>query len=137
MTTAVDANIFLDLLTGPHLQAISADTALISAKRSGALCVSIICYAEISRNFRSMDETDEFFDLLSCRVDALERDVAFLAGQHYDRYKQRGGVRNRILADFLIGAHAQVKANRILTRDAQFFGPNFPRLKAVRPEDII
>jgi hypothetical protein len=137
MITAVDANIFLDLLTGPVLEVRRTDAALTAARKSGSLSVSAVCYAEVSRNFASMDETNEFFDLLSCKVDMIEQKTAFLAGQFFEQYKNRGGTRNRILPDFLIAAHAQLHADRILTRDTRFFGPNFPKLKAISPEDLI
>jgi predicted nucleic acid-binding protein len=137
MITAVDANIFLDLLTGSAGEMERAHKALIAAKKAGALIVSMVCYAEVARNFKSVAESDEFFELLSCRVDAIEQDAAFLAGQFFEQYKRRGGARNRILGDFLIAAHAQLNADRILSRDNRFFGPNFPRLKAVSPGDLI
>jgi predicted nucleic acid-binding protein len=137
MVTAIDANIFLDLLTGSLAEVKSAHAALAAAKKSGPLVASTICYAEISRNFASMDQTDEFFELMSCRVDRIEQNSAFLAGQFFDQYKRRGGTRARILPDFLIAAHAQLNADRILSRDTRFFGPNFPRLKAVSPADLI
>jgi hypothetical protein len=137
MVTAVDANIFLDLLTGSLAEVKRADAALIAARRSGPLVVSMIGYAEVSRNFASMEETDDFFDLLSCRVDNIEHATAFLAGQFFEQYRRRGGTRARILPDFLIAAHAQLNADRILTRDGRFFGPNFPHLKAVSPADLI
>ena len=136
MVTAVDANIFLDLLTGQLPEVRRADAALAAAKRSGSLVVSMICYAEVSRNFASIGETDEFFSLLSCRVDSIEQDIAFLAGQFFEQYKRRGGTRTRILGDFLIAAHAQIRADRLLTRDKRFFR-EFPKLKAVSPEDLI
>jgi hypothetical protein len=137
MVTAVDANIFLDLLTGSLAEVKRADAALSAAKKSGSLVVSMICYAEISRNFASVDKTDEFFALLSCKVDKIEQNVAFRAGQFFEQYKRRGGTRTRILGDFLIAAHAQLNADRILSRDTRFFGPGFSRLKAVSPADLI
>jgi predicted nucleic acid-binding protein len=136
MITAVDANVLLDLLAGTLQEVQRSDAALTAARRSGGLSVSMVCYAEVSRNFASVKETDEFFSLLSCRVDKIEEDAAFLAGQFFEQYKKRGGTRSRILPDFLIAAHAQLNADRILTRDTRFFGPNFPRLKAVSPADL-
>ena len=137
MVTAVDANIFLDLLTGQLAEVKRADAALIAARKSGTLVVSMICYAEVSCNFASTEETDEFFDVLSCRVDNIEPAAAFLAGRFFEQHQKRGGTRARILGDFLIAAHAQLSADRILTRDTRFFGPNFPRLKAVSPADLV
>ncbi len=43
-------------------------------------------------------------------------------------YRQRGGKRTRILADFLISAHAQKQATRLLSRDRGFYRNLFPSL---------
>jgi predicted nucleic acid-binding protein len=137
MITAVDANIFLDVLTGSPQEIRIAQSALRQAGRAGALIASTVTYAEVAAQFPSKARSKDFFDLLSCKVQVLDENAAFLGGHFFDEYKQRGGKRSRILADFLIGAHAQLNADRILTRDTRFFGPNFPRLKAVSPLDLI
>ena len=137
MITAIDANVVLDILTGSPKEIQNAQSAMLAAKKAGATIISVVAYAEVAAQFPSKVRANEFFLLLSCKVEQLEEDVAFLGGQFFDEYKQRGGKRTRILADFLIAAHAQLNADRILTRDARFFGPNFPHLKAVSPGDLI
>jgi hypothetical protein len=137
MRTAVDANIILDILTGSPEDIQTAESAMVAAKEAGQTIISAVAYAEVVAQFKSKVRADDFFALLSCRVESIDQDAAFLAGQFFDQYKRRGGKRNRILADFLIAAHAQLNADRILTRDTRFFGPNFPRLKAVSPADLI
>lgn len=44
------------------------------------------------------------------------------------RRKQKAAEPRRILADFLIGAHALVNSYRLLTLDAQIYQASFPRL---------
>ena len=137
MITAIDANVVLDILIGSPKEIQNAEFAMRVAKKAGSTIISAVAYAEVAAQFPSKARADEFFLLLSCKVEPLEEGAAFLAGQFFDDYKKRGGRRNRILADFLIAAHAQLNADRILTRDSRFFGLNFPRLKAVSPTDLI
>ncbi len=137
MTTDVDANVVLDMLTGSSKEIESAYSAMRAAKLAGDLTISSVAYAEVAVRFRSKTKTDDFFSLLNCEIQPLDEAAAFLAGQFYRQYKQRGVTRTRILTDFLIAAHAQSKADRILNRDSRFFGASFPQLKAVRPEDLV
>ena len=137
MITAVDANIVLDVLVGTPTEVQSAHTAMLAAKVAGDLIMSSVAYAEIAARFNSKAKADDFFSLLACKVQPLDDNAAFLAGQFFAQYRKCGGTRTRIIADFLVAAHAQQNADRILTRDTGFFGSNFPRLKAVSPTDLI
>ena len=136
MITAVDANIILDALVGTQQEISLAHAALRSAEASGDVVVSTVAYAEVAQRFAAKAKADDFFDLLGCRIEPLDVECAFLAGQFARQYRLRGGSRSRILPDFLIAAHAQIRADRLLTRDKRFFR-EFPKLKAVSPEDLI
>jgi predicted nucleic acid-binding protein len=136
MVTAVDTNILFDVGFGARLGLEEASRALEIAGSQGPLVVSEISYGEASRNYATALELDEFLDSLSISVLPLDKQTAFLAGQFFREYKLRGGTRERILPDFLIAAHAQLYADRILTRDHRFFTGNFPKLTAVAPEDL-
>jgi predicted nucleic acid-binding protein len=56
------------------------------------------------------------------------RDSALLAGHNFARYLSRGGRQGRIVADFLIGAHAMLHADRLLARDRGYLRDYFPKL---------
>jgi hypothetical protein len=43
------------------------------------------------------------------------------------------GPRKRLVADFLVAAHAQVRTGRLLTRDRGFFRRYFTELDVVEP----
>ena len=47
--------------------------------------------------------------------------------------KGAGGRRQRVVADFLIGAHAQLQAERLLTRDRGFYRAYFTGLCVLDP----
>jgi predicted nucleic acid-binding protein len=136
MTTAVDANIILDVLLGVAPDTDTSSEALRLAKLDGRLIISTICYAEIAGNFPSQARADDFFQLIGCSVDEIDQETAFLAGTFYRSYRKRGGERSRILPDFLIAAHAQLKSDRLLTRDKRFFGATFPKLRTVNSADL-
>jgi hypothetical protein len=60
-------------------------------------------------------------------------EAAELAATAWKEYRRRGGKRTRVIADFLIGAHATVQADRLLTRDRGFYGRYFSRLTVLAP----
>ncbi len=53
------------------------------------------------------------------------RDVAELAGEMFRLYLDRGGRRGRIVPDFMIAAHAQKIANRLLAWDRGYYRDYF------------
>lgn len=137
ITTALDTNIILSVLTGDATEVHGGHQVIKAAGQAGQLVTSVIVYAEVAANFPSQSRADDFFRLLNCRIEPLEDATAFLAAQFFWQYKRRGGGRSRILPDFLIAAHAQLRADRLLTRDKRFFKEAFPKLRAVSPDDLV
>ena len=84
-----------------------------------------------------MFETPE---TLCARLDALGIGIVpsgmkawFLAGQLFRQYRANGGPREHLIPDFLIGAHAQVQAQRLAARDRGYLRRYFPNLVLVQP----
>ena len=81
-----------------------------------------------------------FFRSLGCGYVALctsflsmERAAAMVAGETWRLYRSRGGKRRRVIADFLIAAHAQAQCDRLLTRDRGFYREYFKTVRLVDP----
>lgn len=51
-----------------------------------------------------------------------------ISSKIWKAYHQDGGTKNRVAADLLIGAHAQVECDRLLTRDRGLFRQCFKNL---------
>jgi predicted nucleic acid-binding protein len=135
MTTAVDTNILLDILR-PNQQFYEASAgALQDAASEGSLVISDVVYAELCIHFETQRECDAFLEANEIRVQPLSREAHFLASRAWRRYRQQGGKRIRILADFLVGAHAQLQATCLLSRDRGFYRRLFPSLMLRDPSE--
>lgn len=92
-----------------------------------------VVWAEVTSLFRSTEGAEEAFGRLDVRFAALDPEVAAGAGQVWSAYRRSGGRKERVVADFLIGAHAWMRADRFLTRDRGFYRAYFKRLRIVDP----
>lgn len=128
MITAIDTNILLDILVPNENFYEASANALQDAAGNGSLVISDIAYAELCIHFEAQRECDAFLEGNEIRVQAPGREALFLASRTWRTYRKQGGKRSRILADFLIGAHAQKQAARLLSRDRGFYRKLFPAL---------
>ena len=135
MITGIDTNVLLDILI-PNEQFYSASAAALEdSATAGSLVICDIVYAELCVHFESQFDCDTFLDSNDIRVQALTRGAHFLASRAWRTYHRQGGKRARILADFLIGAHAYTQATRLLSRDRGFYRQLFPSLKLYNPKE--
>ena len=97
--------------------------------------VSDIVYAELCIHFETQRESDTFLESNEILMQALSREAHFLASRAWRTYRRQGGKRTRILADFLVGAHAHKQATRLLSRDRGFYRNLFPSLDLSDPAE--
>lgn len=133
MITAVDSNVLVDFLNHDPEFGIASRNALRSCAAEGRLIACDIVWAEIAACFPSLSACRAVLEELQIEFSATEEDSAFEAGACWVAYRRRGGLKRRVLADFLIGAHALRQADRLLTRDRGFYRTYFKKLSILDP----
>jgi predicted nucleic acid-binding protein len=139
MTTAIDTNVIVALWDRDPGLSSAAQSALDVALGRGTLVTTATVFAElIAAPGRSESFLDSFFRETGINIDwALEESVWRTAGRAFQGYagrrrKQRDAGPRRILADFLIGAHALEGGHSLLTLDDHLYRTAFPHLTVVR-----
>jgi predicted nucleic acid-binding protein len=108
------------------------------AQAEGGLVIAAAVYAELLAHPRATRQfVDEF--LISTRIvidfdlgESVWRDAASRFAVYAERRRRSGGGSpKRLLVDFLIGAHAMLKADRLLTLDASRYWEDFPKLRVM------
>ena len=136
MITAVDTNILVALWDSDSNTNTSAQEALDQASSIGKLVVSAPVFAELLASpGRDQDFLERFCADTEIAIDwEINRKTWIAAGQAFQSYVARrraqhaAGAR-RILADFLIGAHACENADQLLTLDKEIYQAAFPTLR--------
>ena len=132
MITAVDTSVLLDVIMADPVHGPSSRELLKKTYNDGALIISEVVYAEIAPQFSSREDQDSTLKALNVRLITSGADVAFVAGQKWGEYRRAGGSRARLLADFLIGAHAVIHAQRLVTRDRGFYRQYFAEVNLLQ-----
>ena len=135
MTTAIDTNVVVALWDKDPTLSLAAQTALEAAFNRGNLVVSAPVFAElIAAPGRTETFVTSFLEETGIAIDwDLGEAVWRSAGRAFQGYaerrrKQRDPGGRRILADLLIGAHAQTRSYRLLTLDERLYKVAFPSL---------
>jgi hypothetical protein len=138
MTISIDTNVIAALWWNNDSLNRSAAQLLNQARKAGELVLSAPVYAELMGDpARTEGELDDFLFSTGILVDwHLEEEIWREAGKAYQGYvarrrKSGGSMPRRLLADFVIGAHAQVRGYSLLTFDGGHYLAAFPDLPII------
>lgn len=133
MTTFVDTNILIYLLDQNSPFHTWCVDQLQKCKLNGPTIISDIVYSEFSAGMKSKAEVDEAVDRLGMERIRGSDMALFRAGAAFKTYKARGGPKNRMLPDFLVGAIADDVGAPLMTADRSEFARMFPTLSLITP----
>ena len=128
---AVDSPVLIALLSnGPQADAV--ESCLRRALMEGRVVVCGTTLAEICTSLREGAQAQEALEEMGIHFSALEAKSALRAGEMHRRYRQRIGESSR-MDDFLVGAHALLQCDGLITWNDAFYRDYFKGLKLIVP----
>lgn len=131
---AADSSVLIDLIGGGD-HAAAAAQAVRQALHKGPVVLCEVALAELCTALKGGAEVLQHIEEAGITYSAMDAKSALRAGEMQRRYRQRGGTRSRTVADFLIGAHAMMQCDALITRDDGFYRDYFKGLKILVPQD--
>lgn len=130
----VDSNVLLDVITADPIWSAWSTEALQHHLDVGPAAINAIVYAEIAFAVERIENVDNLLPSHLYHYLPIPREASYLAARAHAAYRERGGQRQMILPDFLIGAHALVARTPLLTRDQRRYRQAFPGLTLISPD---
>jgi predicted nucleic acid-binding protein len=131
---SVDSSVLLDVLGGDPIHGERSREALRRAYDTGALVACEIVWAEVRAHFPTDAAFSEALSFLGIRFEPISAEAAAKAGNLWRELRREPGAsRVRVVADLLIGAHALIQSDALLTRDRGFYRGRFKGLRILEP----
>ncbi len=129
----VDSNVILDVITADPQWLAWSEQQLGHWLDQGPVLINPIVYAEIAFACDTIETVDDLLPSHLYTYRPIPREASFLAARAHAQYRARGGSRQTVLADFLIGAHALVERVPLISRDRRRYQQSFPGLQLISP----
>jgi len=132
---AADVQVLLEWLTdGPRADAV--ETSLRQSLGSGKVVVCDPALTRLCADLRGGADVLAALEETGIHYSALEAKSALRAGEMLRRCRQRNQNRPaRLITDFMIGAHALLQCDGLLTFDPTFYRDYFKGLKLIVPTE--
>jgi predicted nucleic acid-binding protein len=132
MKTAIDSSV-LHAIFNDEPDGRRWMECLIQARREGQMVICDVVYAELSPAFPSQAQLQEALRKLGVAFESVSASAAWRAGMSFRSYRDAGGPREHLIADFLVAAHAQTQADRLAAVDRGYLRRYFSALPLLRP----
>ena len=133
MITAVDSSVLIDVFGADSTFGVASAALLRRCLSEGALVACEIVWTETAVVFRRDEDFVQAMEKLGVEFSSIEQKTALTSARAWRKYLDRRGPRHRVVADFLVGAHALEQADRLITRDRGFYRDYFARLRVLDP----
>lgn len=131
MITAVDTSVLIAIAKG-EADAEPWTEVLATARSDGDLVICDVVAAEFFALLLDDEKFRRSLSGLGIVFSPTSLDAARLAGRIFRAYRRKGGPREHLVPDFLIGAHAQRQADQIAAIDRGYLRRHFPRLRILK-----
>jgi predicted nucleic acid-binding protein len=135
--TSLDTSILLTALDTSDPRQVMAQQSVLKAAKHGPLLICPPVYAELRASANWEHQINFFLNSTGIRVSwAMPDQIWDRAGQalgSYARMRKGGQLPRRILADFLIAAHAEHHRLRVLTFDPTVYLAVFSQVSLLSP----